>query len=200
MADKKSVGLTPAKGALIGVLAVVLMAVLYVQFGGSETTVEPAIAEPAPVASKAPTGRTKVDSKPKEVVTATIETAHKTLSNLSSWQPPELETVVQYDPFALPASFPQPRSAEAEAALAQIASDGKVEEEPDPAKRQAELADFTRKLEELRHNGVQVIIRQNDQYVAMIGDQTIHVGDEINGFRVVAIDGNGVHVARDLKQ
>ena len=51
-------------------------------------------------------------------------------------------------------------------------------------------------LEELKQRGVHVIVSKNDQYVAMIGDRMIHVGDEINGFTVTAIDPEGVRVER----
>ena len=47
-----------------------------------------------------------------------------------------------------------------------------------------------------KQRGVHVIVREGDQYVAVIGDRMLHVGDEINGFTVTAIDPDGVHVER----
>jgi hypothetical protein len=42
-----------------------------------------------------------------------------------------------------------------------------------------------------------VIVRERDQYAAMIGDRIVHVGDEINGFTVTVIDpASGVRVER----
>jgi hypothetical protein len=55
-------------------------------------------------------------------------------------------------------------------------------------------------LKALQERGVHVIIRGRDQYVAMIGDRTLHVGDEINGFTVTAIEPDGVRVERKLKE
>jgi hypothetical protein len=41
------------------------------------------------------------------------------------------------------------------------------------------------------------VVRERDQYVAMVGDRTLHVGDEIKGFIVTEIDPQeGVRVER----
>ena len=73
---------------------------------------------------------------------------------------------------------------------------------PTPPTRASQLADTVAKLqtelEELRQRGVSVIVKQHDEYVAMIGDRTIHVGDEINGFTVTAIEPDGVRVERKV--
>jgi hypothetical protein len=53
-----------------------------------------------------------------------------------------------------------------------------------------------KQLEELQQRGVHVIVNLRDEYVAMIGDRTVHVGDEINGFIVTAIEPDGVRVER----
>jgi hypothetical protein len=47
---------------------------------------------------------------------------------------------------------------------------------------------------------VQVIIKRNDQYVAIVGDQEVHVGDQLDGFTVIAIDADNVYVAKDLSR
>ena len=67
----------------------------------------------------------------------------------------------------------------------------------DDAKKLAEAVEkLHMQLEELKQRGVHVIVREGDQYVAWIGDRMLHVGDEINGFTVTAIDPDGVHVER----
>lgn len=63
-----------------------------------------------------------------------------------------------------------------------------------------ELQDIRAQLEALRHQGVHVIIQRKNEYIAMIGDRTIHVGDEINGFKVIGIDSDGVQIAHELNQ
>ena len=74
----------------------------------------------------------------------------------------------------------------------------------DPAEAAAKLAEAIESLQteliSLQERGVHVIIRGRDQYVAMIGDRTVHVGDEINGFTVTAIEPDGVRVERKLNE
>jgi hypothetical protein len=63
-----------------------------------------------------------------------------------------------------------------------------------------EVAKLRDELEKLRQRGVGVIVRERDKFVAMIGDRTVHVGDEINGFTVTAIEPDGVRVERKVAE
>jgi hypothetical protein len=120
--------------------------------------------------------------------------------DISKWQPPQLTTVIEYDPFAIPASFPRPQPTDVEAALARLGDHAGEQELADGASMEDRMKDSQAELETLRQLGVQVVLGQRDQYVALIGDRTVRVGDEINGFTVIAIDSDGVRVARDLKR
>jgi hypothetical protein len=190
----KQIGLTPGKAALMGVLGVALMGVIYIQFGSSGTAdLAPASERPSrrPVvtrtAAKQPSAQSTNATEATTVETAVIE------FDQSQWKSPELSTVVAYDPFALPAAFPQPqittadlmvdggRGALAAASAEQLAN---------------ELDRLQSQLEELKNRGVHVIMSVDGQYVAMIGDRMVHVGDEINEFTVTDIDPNGVRVER----
>lgn len=200
MADtqKKRAALTPGKAILIGVLAIVLVGVLYWQFtGSSAATNMPAAAEAhrTPVvatSAKPPQGKpaaktTKADSKPVVEVASLVDPA--------AWKPPKLGDVVAYDPFAVPATFPKPQAIDPKAPK----GDGLVAAaQADDAKRLADaVAQLEMQLRELEQRGVQVIVRDRDQYAAMIGDRIVHVGDEINGFTVTVIDPtSGVRVER----
>jgi hypothetical protein len=62
------------------------------------------------------------------------------------------------------------------------------------------LAQHQRQWQELKQRGVHVIVRQHDEYVAVIGDQTVRVGDEVNGYTVTQIDSQGVQVERKPAQ
>ncbi len=63
------------------------------------------------------------------------------------------------------------------------------------------VAQLQMQLRELEQRGVQVIVRERDQYAAMIGDRVVHVGDEIDGFTVTVIDPtSGVRVERKSTQ
>lgn len=200
MADYQStaqrIGLTPGKGALIGTLALALGGVAYVQLGGSGGEYSPAVADTPRTGPSRQTTTTTPPRTPTVETTAGGEAAGASIAfDPTRWESPRLSDVIAHDPFALPAAFPQGAQAlsgthaaggDANTAVAALAG--------------SELADtverLQQQLEELRQRGVHVIIRQRDEYVAMIGDRTIHVGDEINGFTVTAIEPDGVRVER----
>ena len=201
MASKSSrtdqVGATPKKLALIGVLGVVLIVVLYVQFRPSGDEL-PVIASESPVRPRPAAGRAKTSQTIDPAATAEPSSDVSTM-DFDKWRPQAMATVVQHDPFALPASFPQPLPTNAEAAFTNLGDDSNDQVADAAASLDQQIQQSRAELESLRNLGVQVLMRQGDGYVAMVGDRTIHVGDEINGFTVVAIDANGVRVARDLK-
>lgn len=199
--------LTRGKAILIGVLAIALIAVLYIQFGrGGEKpagesvgyqpprpalAVQPVSAPAKPVTlASAKTPSNAEPSKDKSTATAPVIDGTR-------WKSPKLETIVAYDPFALPPSFPQPPK---------VATGGKANgadgliaaAAADDAKRLAETAEkLQMHMEELMQQGVHVIVRKGDQYVAVIGDRMLHVGDKIDEFTVTAIDpDDGVHIER----
>lgn len=188
-------GLTRGKAILLGVLAVSLVGVLYVQLGPSgggndvesiDTPAHRPIARTPRIALKTVSTVGTMSDDDAEVALLEFDQA--------KWTAPNVSAVIAYDPFALPASFPQPpkivqtpkSSAAAEAAASAL----------DPKRLAKQLEELRTQLEDLKQRGVHVIISQNDQYVAMIGDRMIHVGDEINGFTVTGIDPDGVRVER----
>ena len=192
----KQAGVTPGKLALIGVLAVVLGGVLYIQFG--PTTKSAPVSTPPPMAAAESTANPTNASAATVVGAATAAAAQsKKTGALARWQSPDLVPVVDYDPFALPATFPQPRRIDDETALAQNAAQTK-DSAAELAALEAERAKSEAELQGLRQQGVDVIIVKKDKYVAIVGDQEVHVGDQIDGFTVIAIDADGVRVAKDL--
>jgi hypothetical protein len=198
-ASKKG-NLTRGKAILIAMLAVVLVAILYVQFGsaGAQPASTSAIYRP-PSRKQAmqETGSLAKVMNPttsgggmskKEEATPVIEAAH--------WKSPALSAVVAHDPFALPITFPH---------APQVTVDGKTTGEglleaaaADDAKKLAAAVEKIRmQMEELEKRGVTVILRERDQYAAVIGDRLLHVGDEISeGLMVTAIDPDGVRIER----
>ena len=191
----KKTGVTPGKAALMVVLAVVFIGVLYHQLGGSSTKPPVAAAQPtdAPESSGV---RKKTNAKRSPPATAT---ARKN-TTFRGWQSPSMATVVKYDPFALPALFPKSLVQDEAGALAQSEASTREDVLARRAALAAERVQTQSQLTGLRQQGVQVIIKRNDQYVAIVGDQEIHVGDQLNGFTVTAIDADSVHVAKDLSQ
>jgi hypothetical protein len=199
------IGLTRGKGALVCVLGVALVGVVYVQYGRSgdslETENEQTTAPLPPVAAQALPAQPAAAQATGAASTAAASAAPTTIAaqfDEENWTSPELAMVVAYDPFALPTAFPQP----VRTASGSEAGDGgdDVDAEAAAAKLAEAIESLQSELRALQERGVHVIIRGRDQYVAMIGDRTVHVGDEINGFTVTAIEADGVRVERKLAE
>jgi hypothetical protein len=214
-------GVTRGKLVLIAVLGVVLLAVVYMQFGSSADSTTESVAtgfgphiratatpagaattDPPPATAALPTATPAVatslgENKNEQLPPAQLTSRKSGFS--SDWQGGDIAKVVLYDPFALPASFPQRLKAGEEEKLAKETvntEDAKAEE----AARAEAIKVMQTEFVQLQHEGVRVIMQKQDQYVALVGERTLHVGDEINGFKVVSIGADGVRVARDLKQ
>jgi hypothetical protein len=187
----KQAGVTPGKLVLIGVLAFVFGGVLYIQFG--PTTESASTSAPRPTAAAKSTNSPAATA----VVVSPASTAPRKITGaLANWRLPDLTAVVEYDPFALPASFPQPRRVDDETAIAE--NDSRTKDAAELAALEAERTKSKAELQRLRQQGVRVIIVKKDKFVAIVGDQEVHVGDQIDGFTVIAIDADGVRVAKDL--
>jgi hypothetical protein len=198
----KRVGLTRGKAVIVAVLAVTLVVVIVVKYGPSGT----AVISSRLIGLSGRRPAAKSDSE----ASATAAKAKAAASNVASllsvevdesrWKSPDLSVVLAYDPFALPSGFPQPPQRPAASTSAQ--SDTVIAEDADLAAEQ--LADaietLRMELEQLQQRGVHVIVRGRDQYVAMIGERTIHVGDEIGGFTVTAIEADHVRVERKVQK
>jgi hypothetical protein len=197
----RQTGLTRGKAILIGVLSAVLLVVVYVQYsrlsgGGAVAAEEAVVSTPTPTRAARPSRRARVEAE-KAASNSDGETHTALLEfDQTKWKSPELAKVVAYDPFALPSSFPQPArlvddAAEAIGETSEAVAAARAKEQADA------LEALQAQLEDLQQRGVHVIFSQNQQYVAMIGDRTVHVGDEINGFTVTEIDPKtGVRVER----
>ncbi|HEX5471334.1 MAG TPA: hypothetical protein VFW73_05585 [Lacipirellulaceae bacterium] len=190
--------LTRGKLILVAVLAVVLVVVVCIQFGRSGgTTSLPSDGYQrtrAAVASRSARVIAKSNATPTtEAVNTGVALAP--VIDATRWKSPVLESVVAYDPFALPSAFPQPKVVDGHKASS--TRDLIAAAAADDAKRQVEsLEKLQTQLEELQQRGVQMIIFDHGQYAATIGDRTLHAGDEINGFTVTAINPDGVCIER----
>jgi hypothetical protein len=187
--------LTRGKAILIGVLAIAFVAILYVQFGGGgEKPAGKSVGYRPPrpaVASSAANSLTLASAKMPSNIQPGKDAAAVLPIDVARWKSPKLETITTYDPFALPPGFPQPPKnvaggpkGRADGLIAAAAADD--------AKKLAEAVEKrVMELEELKQRGVHVIVGEGDHYVAWIGERKLHVGDEINGFTVTAIDPDG---------
>jgi hypothetical protein len=184
----KPLGLTRGKAVLIAVLSVVLVGVLYMQYGkfvgGAAEEASERVASRTP--ARKPALVTQV--KPAGPNAETEDDTQNALLEFdqAKWTPPEVSKVIAYDPFALPDGFPRPSTS---GLLGPMAEETEATAEEKSKQLADALAELQIQLDELKERGVHVIIGQNDQYVATIGDRVIHVGDEIgNGFTVTEID------------
>jgi hypothetical protein len=194
-------GATNKKLALIGVLAVVLIGILYAQYGtsfGGEGAEESSGA----LAIRRPTRPRSAKSVEQQSTAETQDgpSAEWLIKSVDQrpWKSPPLSDVVKYDPFALPAAFPQPMVVTDAGVVSPdgtvIAADATI----DADKQAAALAKIESKLAELQQKGVRVIIQGRKQATAVIGDRTVQVGDDVDGFTVKAIQADGVVVERKL--
>jgi hypothetical protein len=194
----KRIGLTRGKAAIIAVLAVTLVVVVYVKYGPpvgngrSSGLVGAYISRGATRSSSvAPDSTSATRQQP-----SSASKLFSTAADASRWKSPDLSVVLAYDPFALPSEFPRSSQASGASHPAQ-ATEASVAD----ADQMAEAIESLRlELEQLQQRGVHVILRGRDEYVAMIGDRTIHVGDEISGFTVTAIEADHVRVERKVQK
>lgn len=194
-------GATPGKLGLIAVLGVVLAVVLLLQSsGGSAELVGRANAEGQRGPERNQSRTTNRSGESKSAAAAAVEVELERLeAGMNSSRSgklqnvPSLASVIAYDPFAVPSRFPQPAPEVPDVVAG-------TEETATDEQLTSRVAELQMQLETLRQRGVQVIIREGDGYAAMIGDRTVHVGDEINGFTVTAIEPNGVRVERNVKE
>jgi hypothetical protein len=199
----QKIGLTRGKAILVGVLAVALVAVVYWRFGGAgddQTLAVAPVETGAPAAAISPQ-TTPVEQAAAEVSATTDRLAVTVAFDQTKWKPPELATVVAYDPFALPRAFPQPPTISGDGELTVEGGEVSAEAGADAAARLADAIEALQmKLTALQERGVNVIVRGRNEYVAMIGDRTLHVGDEIDGFTITAIEPDGVRVERKIRE
>jgi hypothetical protein len=190
----EQIGLTRGKAALIGVLGVALVGVMYLQYGSSDSDEGASPAVRPPGARFLPRSARAAASPPTAAQQPADSGSQSALEEFDQdrWHAPALAEVIAYDPFAVPSAFPQPPRAVVDPRLA---SDSDTSDAALKARQLAEAVEqMQRQLAELQQRGVHVIVNLRDQYVAMVGERMLHVGDEINGFVVTAIDPDGVRV------
>ena len=168
--------------SLIVVLTIVLVGVLWMQFGGGEhavsdrekvggTAVAPSVEAPS---RRRPTQPTSANEK--------IGIARRLWPQLSD------ADAMNHDPFAAPDARLEsstPDSAEDEGISAVEVARRRDEEEQRLARRKKALAT-------LQKRGMTVFIQGTDGAAVTIGSRVVRAGDVIDGFRVLAITPDGV--------
>lgn len=167
---------TPRQWATIGLLAVVLVGVLWWQFGASEPGPEDAKAGPAapPPTSPAPTSSVGIKAPAPGQSSGTAPSP--------PWPTIPLAEAAAYDPF-------QPLARQPAATPPLAKGRAKTNTSQDSAPRRARPDQL---LAGLRKTGTTAVLRGPHGAEAIVGRRTIRVGDELDGFRVVAIEPDGV--------
>lgn len=180
MVKKMQLGATPSKLALVAILAVIFAVVLVFQFGGSSSQSTTPVVPRAPkavaqrttsaarVAPASTSIRPNTASQPRTVKHVALET--RPLPKFSG------EEAASHDPFYRPSH------------LRPSASDVR----PDANRLRMQQAERERTLAEVRKFVVAAIFQSDTEQVAVIDDQTVRVGDVFQGFRVTAIEAEGV--------
>ncbi|QDV74257.1 hypothetical protein [Botrimarina mediterranea] len=172
-------GMTPGRAAIVAVLAIALVAVWGPQLFSSSDE-EPALAaitptKPKPAVVKAqavkvqPTRANQTANA--EAVSSTLAPASLEKRALPKFTASEAS---EHDPFAAPAWSPAAVSLMARTA------------EGDAS------ANATQRFEAIRSQGVAMILVSPEGRAAQLGDRTVRVGDQIDGFEVIDITPTGV--------
>jgi len=181
---------------LVGVLALIFVVVLLIQFGGDtpaegrgDSTRRAASARSARRTHAGPAAASIADGAGRAGRTIAPASLRRSAGPARPWPVVSLEQAVRYDPFATPAPFI------ARAAAAEQQQQTRAAAEAQRAEQQARANTDARRqeaLETLRALGVSAVLSDGREHVALIGSQVVRVGDVVEGFRVVAIGPNGV--------
>jgi len=186
-------GTSPVKLGLACLLSVVFVVVLIVQFGGG-ADVEGAGGADGDESDRPAASREPGSEVHRPEVAAGTDRRGGDPPTIEPWPEFQVEDVVKYDPFAMPAAFSRYRDQ-----AVQDKADHRQEATAADRQRERleELAEQDRRLTEMQQDGVKAVVGGgNRAKVAVIGSQTVRVGDELNGFRVIAIESDGVVLER----
>lgn len=178
IAALRQLGLTPAKGALLAFLAIGLGVVWGPQLAG----MLPGDEAPATVARGSGASPARGRPTPSRRRAARAPAPRPAAKPRDTTPQPELATItlaeaVAYDPFAPPAWSP--------ASGRKIAAPGGRMDE-------AAVAELEERFGVLRESGIAMILITEKGRAVQIGDQTLKVGDKLEGFEIVEISAGGV--------
>jgi hypothetical protein len=192
----KKPGVTPAKLVLIGVLALILCGVIYRNyFREPVSSGAPARAQDDRAASAGEADLEKGTSGTKSAAELDELALHAAQLRKKPWPAYSVAQVVAYDPFALPAEFPQPP---APAEVGRRVTRSPAEDEANAERLRAEAAQARAEaIAAIRAKGVQVVLKRGNEFFALIDGHEIRVGDEVEGLEVVEIDATGIYIDKE---
>ena len=174
---------SPAKLALAIGLTVVFIAVVAVQVWGYARHAEvTARAKPKGTPADRRTAETFKFSRPDCLVVPEANSNGK-------WPKSALAECIEHDPFAKPQGFAKETKKPVQEAVDAEALQREIEIAKKRATQELEIA-------KLQKAGVNAILKGAQQSTAILGTRMVRVGEEINGFRVRAIEADGIIVER----
>jgi hypothetical protein len=182
----KKIGATPGKLALIGVLAVVLVTVIASQLPNRSTSTTVALNSSTPSRTE-PTRQSVSDqrktrsagSKPSNTKVKSSDAPENQSPHV--WPKLSIDQIATYDPLVAPDWLIAARNAI-----------------PPKDKKSQQLAETERQkrntaaLKILREQGTKAVVISAGEKRALIGEQPVHIGDNIEGFQITDITKQGV--------
>jgi hypothetical protein len=164
---------SPRQLLVIGVLGVILAAVLIMQLSG-EPAASPAATDPKAAGPLRPAAKQPTPADPAAA-----------RESKSAWPKAALAEVVGHDPFAVRDTLVVKKGPEEKKDQAQ-----KKKQENARRKQERDQA-----LAALRRRGASTVFVGPQGAAAVVGPRVVRVGDELDGYRVVSIDNEGVLLA-----
>ena len=175
-------GLTPVKSGMIAVLSIVLVAVVWGQFGGTDQKERSVEAKSDAPRSPARRNSARPASRSTKIA-AVAELSPRTVP-AKAWSRISVEESIQFNPFQLPGS------------LAGASPEATEAERNDLARHSQEQNDVEEQRRALRisllNEGVSMVVVGPHGKSAYLGNQLIREGDMVHGFIVKEIGPNGV--------
>ncbi len=199
---RMALGATPGKLCLSVVLGIILIVVLYSELskGGSANAQTTTVPPPAVARPPRSTATKTTNGQNPKLIPADVSQLQSP-NDRDIWNAVALDSAFKHDPFAVPAAFLPPPS-ENSAPIAQeptssvpradnsLALDKQREEREKQAAAEAKARDDA--MNALEKQGVSLVLRDGNEWIAVVGDITIRVGDQLGAFRVVEILPDGV--------
>lgn len=201
---RMALGATPGKLCLSVVLGIILIAVLYFELskGGSANAQTTTAPPPRPAGARAPrsTVTHTTQRRNSQAIPSDVSQPQSPIDR-DLWNAVALDSVFKHDPFAVPAAFLPPPSEQSGPIAKEptgsapdldnsLSLEKQREEREKQAAAEAQARDDA--MNALEKQGVNVVLRDGNQWIAVVGDKTIRVGDQLGGFRVIEILPNGV--------
>jgi Sec-independent protein translocase protein TatA len=177
---RERTGATRGKLALVGVLAVVLVVVIVVQLPGPSNVDKAATTAVSSLAEldKVDNDKAESNSETKQTKKTRIDTPPR------QWPELSMDTIIAFDPLTAPSWY---------VAAARVEP---TKEQDDPSLAAAEDDARAAALATLQQTGTTIVLIANGERIATIGDQSVRIGDSIEGFQVSDITDQGVILTR----